>query len=379
MYRSNIAWATLVAIVLSMVPMQSYSQGLFGGILQGAGRALGIKPLEDLGRNADAEHKRLKDNVVIYKRIEEETSKVVQLPFSLACTAAFDVVVSSVQTTCSGFGSQSTAGADAVKIESAKNKLTGLGILSQSDFQGVSIRWCNGSFNGGGITPSNNQIILSAELKDSSIATATTIAHEMQHIFQYRRMGSGPFKCQYSQQFTRCGFCQDDRHPLENEAYTFENYAYQKLLASSPQETSASSFAPSNSLQAKYSRVSVQQLLIEQPPAPLPKVLTIDDLVKKACSVDGEIKGAAVNSCIDDLSIVYDDLQDTVDRDLEDDILGKTKDYMEASAKDRKKACDLVVLGIANTNIGKSKAERCFLRTNTFIRDAIADARSKKN
>ena len=43
---------------LTLMTQDAVAGGLIGDILQGAGRATGIRPIEDLGRNGDAEHKR---------------------------------------------------------------------------------------------------------------------------------------------------------------------------------------------------------------------------------------------------------------------------------------------------------------------------------
>ena len=52
--------------------------GLVGGFVEDVGKATGVKPLEDLGRNADEENRRLKEKNKLYKKIDEGVSRPVR-------------------------------------------------------------------------------------------------------------------------------------------------------------------------------------------------------------------------------------------------------------------------------------------------------------
>ena len=63
---------------------------------------------------------------------------------------------------------------------------------------------------------------------------AALLAHEMKHVQQYRILTTDRFKCDYARHMVECGMCQDRRHPMEREAYEFQD-AIKARLDNTPQ------------------------------------------------------------------------------------------------------------------------------------------------
>jgi len=215
-----------------------YAGGLIGGAIEGIGRATGIKPIEDLGRNADEEHRRIKDHNPDYKAVEEGATELVKRPFTIACTIPYQTITNAVIANCSNWDGRLD---DQHLIENAKNILINNGIFQPNDFDGIQIRWCPLS-GAHGMAPDRGRIYLDTSRKqDAAQELAILLAHEMKHVMQYRRMGTDNFKCEYSRNYVECGSCQDNGHPLEREAYAFENEVAQRLSPSNhPQYTQPS-------------------------------------------------------------------------------------------------------------------------------------------
>jgi len=353
-------------VVLSGVAVRG--QGLFGGFFEAVGRATGIKPIADLGRNADAEHKRFKENVDIYKRLEEGVSNTVQAPFSLACTSTFDAVIGAVHGACSGFNSQSYAASDRALIQSAVDRLVSAGIVGRELFSGVGIRWCAGSFSGSGITPAADEILLHTNLKASPVDDiASTVAHEMRHVAQYRQLGSGKFKCDYAQQYVACGGCQDDRHPLEREAYQFEAYAVRTLAATAPvPRVAESTFTPRQ--EALTRTVRSRPFLADNPP-PLKTVTPrIENEIvarhaRAACTADGtktrQLRPDAIEHCLDDLDVIYKDVLQEIDDDVRAGRNRLSEPYEISSRRDRMRACSILRGTESDPRMGVVVQETC--------------------
>jgi hypothetical protein len=183
----------------------------------------------ELGQNLDEENRRFKENNEPYKKLEEGVTGLVNLPGKTACVQAFESIVQPAKLNCSRFVSQSGAVTQQQLIDEAKQLLENAGIFPASAFNGVRISWCQGDFIGSGITPDSEEIILNRSLQADPWMIASTIAHEMKHVEQYRRMGTDNFKCDYALKFSSC-LCQDSRHALENEAYQYEATVWQKLI-----------------------------------------------------------------------------------------------------------------------------------------------------
>lgn len=153
--------------------------------------------------------------------IKPPTFDVVVRLYNQSCTSAFDAVTKAI-VQAQGFYA---AGSDYM-INEAKTVLSQrTDLFYPFEFDGVTIRWCQLSSGTNGLAPDANLICLSDSLLNSAnhFLTAVTLAHEMRHIRQYRQLGTDNFKCQYAKQFIDCNGCQNNNHPLEKQAYDFEN------------------------------------------------------------------------------------------------------------------------------------------------------------
>jgi hypothetical protein len=224
----------LVVLATALMVGPSIAKGLLGGAVQWAGRALGVKPVEDLGRNLDAEHRRFKENNPAYAHLERTATELLRSPFGLTCAATFETVIGSVRAACSRLASQSGTEPENLALAVAKDRLAKLGIVTHAELATTSIRWCQGDFLGMGITPAPNEILLNrALISRGTDDIAATIAHEVFHVRQFRSMGEIPFKCNYIQHYIACGGCQNKSHPMERDAYDFEALIADRLIATS--------------------------------------------------------------------------------------------------------------------------------------------------
>jgi uncharacterized membrane protein len=200
--------------------------GLLGDFLGAVGDSTGITPLEDLGRELDEVHRNVKENIPPYKYIEEKTSKAVRNALLAQCNMIYQGITTAVIADCDNWPGRLS---DRDLIEEAKNLLIDNEILAASEFENIQIRWCP-LRKGSGIAPDRGRIYLNSNSKNDDIENiAALLAHEMIHARQYRSMGSDKFKCEYSRHFVACNGCQDDRHPMERDAYTFEESVYEKI------------------------------------------------------------------------------------------------------------------------------------------------------
>lgn len=136
-----------------------------------------------------------------------------------ACVAPYQLITGVVIARCSNWDGRLD---DQDLIQQAITTLVSAAIIDPGELNGVQIRWCplDGAH---GMAPDRGRIYLDPDLKNSAFDSASTLAHEIVHVRQYRRAGTDNFKCDYSRKYTECGGCQDRRHSLENEAYVFED------------------------------------------------------------------------------------------------------------------------------------------------------------
>jgi hypothetical protein len=223
----------LFAATVICLPVSAQAGGLFGDVISAIGNAAGVPAIRDLGQNLDREHAQFKNHNPDYARLEDEATRLARLPLTLSCISAFEAIVQPVKFNCGGFVSASAVEMRREKalVELATMQLVDTQIVAPQEMQGVSVRWCQGNFNGAAITPNSNEIILNKSLKSYVWSIAPTLVHEMTHIRQYRRMGTDNFKCEYALRFAACA-CQSASHPLEREAYDFEEESTRKLVHS---------------------------------------------------------------------------------------------------------------------------------------------------
>lgn len=146
-----------------------------------------------------------------------------------ACGSIYYGIVNSVIAQCSNWNGRLDG---QNRIEEAKGLLVGTGLFAAQEFNGVQIRFCPLQ-NAQGIAPEGGRIYLNTGMMNASLADlASLLGHEMVHIRQHRGSRAGAFACDYSRQFTECGGCQDDRHPMEHSAYQWERENRSRLAMS---------------------------------------------------------------------------------------------------------------------------------------------------
>lgn len=339
--------ACCFGIGATLLPFGAEPQGLIGGFLKAAGRAVGSKEVEKFGENLDAEHRRFKDNNQMYKQIEEGGSALVRRTTALACTSNFEFVVGAVRASCNRLSSQAASN-DARLVEAAKVTLIQAGVASSNEFSGVSVQWCEGDFQGLGITPEENLIILNKVLKDRPVSDiALTLAHELVHIRQYRQLGSGTFKCKYSQEFVSCGACQDERHSMEREAYQFEAWAAGKIANTSSHVASSGSrvdaFVEFSARNASF--VGANQAQSWASPN---RVIRMESETREAARTACHLFGfdnaydPKFLPCIDDMEIIYKEIDQNIRRDLRANALRRPRDYLEEFDSEAAASCAYV-------------------------------------
>jgi uncharacterized membrane protein len=208
--------------------------GLGGDLINGIGQVTRIAPIEKFGKELDNAHRDLKNakGMELYKAIEEKSSTFVRKRFRNLCTIPFQSSTQIQIGHCSNWGGRLD---DQDLIQDAIRALAGTGKFQIEEFSGVQIRWCPliGGPDGRvahGIAADRGRVYLNSSQKNHDpIDVATLLAHEMKHVRQYRGMGTDEFKCKYSQEYVKCGGCQDRGHSLEREAYDFEDQIRQLL------------------------------------------------------------------------------------------------------------------------------------------------------
>jgi len=113
-----------------------------------------------------------------------------------ACAAPFQAITGVVIGRCSNWDGRID---DQHLIQQAANALQSAGVIHGNELNGVQVRWCplQGAH---GMAPDRGRIYLDTALKGNLLATASTLAHEVVHIRQYRSGGTDRFKCDYSRQ-----------------------------------------------------------------------------------------------------------------------------------------------------------------------------------
>lgn len=136
-----------------------------------------------------------------------------------ACAVPFQAITNIVIGRCSNWDGRID---DQHLIQQAASVLQSAGIIQANELNGVQVRWCPLQ-GAAGMAPDRGRIYLDTGLKSNLFATASTLAHEVVHLRQYRNAGTDRFKCEYSRQYAECGGCQDRRNSFEREAYEYED------------------------------------------------------------------------------------------------------------------------------------------------------------
>lgn len=369
------AWAVLVvAFAAATLALNSAAQGIIGGAFQWAGRALGVKPVEDLGRNLDAEHRRFKESNPAYANLEQTASELVRTPFGLVCAATFDSIIGSVRGACNRMASQAPAEREQLALAIARERLQKLGVVTGSELSGISIRWCQGDFLGAGIVPAPNEIILNRELLNRSYDDiAATIAHELHHVRQFRSMGAVAFKCNYVQQYIACGGCQNQAHPMEAEAYRYEASVSTRLAATANGSLRYDANSRVMSVITALGGATgtpTQSGSVTEPWPPAEKVSSRQYAVK-ACTANGWLP-SAVEGCLDQLSRITKSVEGMILDDKSGGVSPKLMSYVRRHQKEIDLVCEQVA---ADTSISRPapavKHEQCELNVTGMIDEQI--------
>lgn len=152
--------------------------------------------------------------------------EVIKETTTQTCAAPFQAITGAVIAKCSNWDGRID---DQHLIQQAINTLQFAGIVQSHELNGVQVRWCPLQ-NAHGMAPDRGRIYLDVGLKGNAYATASTLAHEVVHIRQYRSAETTEtFKCNYSREYLECGGCQDRRNGFEREAYDYENQIQLRL------------------------------------------------------------------------------------------------------------------------------------------------------
>lgn len=235
------------------------------------------------------------------------------------------------------------------------------------------------------ITPTSSEILLHSNIKRypfDDIRVASTLAHEMVHIQQFRRMGSGNFKCTYAQQYIECAGCQNERHPLEREALQFEAFAIRRLAESSAVPRAAeAAFTPRQ--RALNTSIAANAFLGDPPkkteakPRVKPGDPDPENIARDACTLNGRLSPKDAEHCLDDLAVIYQDLFETIDDDFSSGFPESIDTYLKVSRKDRMAACTILKATHRDPEIGQMRQGRCETRSRSAVYKIISYALKK--
>lgn len=147
------------------------------------------------------------------------------------CENAFDLIALMVVARCSLYQAPAAA---AAAIDAAATRLRDAGLASEDELRASHIAFCPLAA-GTGMVPAPGQLYLDDGLVGlSSDGLAEILAHELEHIRQFQRLGTREFKCEYVRDMLACGGCQDRGHALEAEAYERQDEVRERLLKANP-------------------------------------------------------------------------------------------------------------------------------------------------
>lgn len=143
------------------------------------------------------------------------------------CADAFDLVALLASARCAV---QRPVDDGQAKLQAVRERLLGLGLATSEEFGGVRVTFCPLT-HGTGMTPSAAAILLDDGLLGMSVdGLAEILAHELEHVRQFRTLGARGFKCAYVRAMSACAGCQDRRHALERPAYERQDAVRERLL-----------------------------------------------------------------------------------------------------------------------------------------------------
>lgn len=143
------------------------------------------------------------------------------------CENAFDLIAMMVVARCSLYQAPAAAGE---ALQAAAARLRSAGLASARELRDSHMAFCPLAA-GTGMVPAPGQLYLDDGLIGLSVdGLAEILAHELEHIAQFERLGTRAFKCEYVRDMLACGGCQDRGHALEAEAYQRQDEVRERLL-----------------------------------------------------------------------------------------------------------------------------------------------------
>jgi hypothetical protein len=228
MKRGNANSTLGLFVLLGIVQYSSaFGGGIIGDAFKNFGKAVGSKQIAALGQALDNGNRDLKNLLTPYGQLEDAGSGVVLRGVLGLCEAAFDGLTQPVVANCSNSSGRMDHRAE---IQNAETTLQKLGFFTAQSFAGIDIRVCNTPM-AEGLTPDATRVYLRPDaFENGPVWVGELLAHEMTHVRQYSRMGSGEFKCGYSQAFIRCFGCQNEHNDFEREALDVQAQAEMALI-----------------------------------------------------------------------------------------------------------------------------------------------------
>ena len=144
------------------------------------------------------------------------------------CENAFDLIAMMVIARCSVYQAPPAA---SEAIAAASARLRDQQLASAEELDRSTIAFCPLAA-GTGMVPAPRQLYLDDGLITlSTDGLAEILAHELEHVQQFERMGTREFKCEYVRDMLACGGCQDRGHGLEAAAYDRQDRVRERLSA----------------------------------------------------------------------------------------------------------------------------------------------------
>ncbi|MGE0861688.1 MAG: hypothetical protein AB7I01_20060 [Gammaproteobacteria bacterium] len=145
------------------------------------------------------------------------------------CEQAFDLIATLVIARCAAWRAPPAA---AAKLAATRARLLASGLASDAELELPRIAFCPLAA-GTGMVPAPRTLYLDDGLIDLSVdGLAEILAHELEHVAQFERLGTRGFKCDYVRAMVACGGCQDRGNALEAEAYARQDAAREALARS---------------------------------------------------------------------------------------------------------------------------------------------------
>ena len=165
------------------------------------------------------------------------------------CGRPFESIVNWTQRRCQNWPPRMEHDED---FNNAIELLIASRLFESKEFVGIKFRFCplGGAH---GMAPTANIVYIDSAYQGQEIPPlARIMAHEMEHIRQWRAHGDS-FRCKYSEELVRCEGCQDNGNRFERQAYAREDqFVWTLNLVGSYCETPVSNCGISRRAENRY-------------------------------------------------------------------------------------------------------------------------------